>query len=202
MKIEERRFALDTNRAEVRAIREDGAAPKLQGYAAPFGSESEDLGGFREIIAPGAFADTLKTDDIRALVNHETRLVIGRTTAGTLRLWEDARGLGFEIDPPATTYAADLLVSIDRKDVTGMSFRFFVENSADERWAKIGGNWIRTVLKMRLVEVSPVTFPAYPASSVASRTVGDGPPAGLAQAIAAAAQEAEERDRRLRLAAL
>lgn len=198
-KLEQREFTIESKRSEVRAVREEGKPARLTGYAAPFNSESEDLGGFREVISPGAFVDTLK-DDIRGLVNHETRLVIGRTSAGTMKLWEDPRGLAFEIDPPDTSYAKDLLVSIERRDVTGMSFRFYLEDSKDERWARFNGQWIRTLLRVRLVEVSPVTFPAYGASSVASREIGSSIPEGLARAIAREADEAAERDRRIRLA--
>lgn len=200
MKLEQREFALESKRSEIRAVREEGKPSKLAGYAAPFNSESEDLGGFREVIAPGAFAETLKGDDIRGLVNHETRLVIGRTTARTLKLWEDDRGLAFEIDLPNTSYANDLVESIERKDVTGMSFRFYLESFQDERWGKFNGMWMRTLIKVRLVEVSPVTFPAYPGSAVASRSMGDGAPEGLARAIAQDAAAAEERARRIRLA--
>ncbi len=207
MKIEKRHFAIAGNRSEVRAIREEGKPTKIGGYAAPFNSQSEDLGGFREVIAPGAFGETLAKDDVRGLVDHETRLVIGRMSAGTLKLWEDQRGLGFENLLPATTYANDLLVSLDRGDISGMSFRFYLEGPGDERWARYktqqGEEWVRTLLRVRLVEVSPVTFPAYSGSEVGLRSSdGDGPPEGLARAISAEAARMKSRDRDIRLAEL
>lgn len=202
MKIETRDFLIAGNRSEVRTVREEGQAPKIMGYAAPFNSESEDLGGFREVISPNAFTDTLKTDDIRGLINHETRLVIGRMSAKTLKLWEDARGLAFECILPDTSYARDLQVSIDRGDVTGMSFRFYVENPTDERWAKFNCMWTRTLLRVRCVEVGPVTFPAYSGSSVGLRSAGTDAPEGLARAIAEAEKRGTKHDKDIRIAQL
>ena len=96
----------------------------LRGHAAVFGVISEDLGGFRERIMPGAFADVLD-DDVRLLVDHEPP-PLARTKAGTLRLREDERGLAFEADLPETTAARDLRESVARGDVDGASFRFVV----------------------------------------------------------------------------
>lgn len=207
MKIETRDFLIAGNRSEVRAIREEGKPTKIGGYAAPFNSQSEDLGGFREVISPGAFLDTIAKDDIRGLVNHETRLVIGRMSAGTLKLWEDNRGLGFENLLPNTSYANDLLESLSRGDITGMSFRFYVPTPTDERWARFnmpqgGQGWIRTILRATLIEVSPVTFPAYSGSEVGMRSAGNEAPEGLARAIAAEATRSKVRDRDIRLAEL
>jgi HK97 family phage prohead protease len=103
----------------------DKKSPRLVGHAAIFNSPSQDLGGFTEIVKPGAFTRTLKTDrDPLALVQHMPQLVLGRRSAGTLKLTEDARGLAFEIDVPDTTTARDLLVSVERGDVRGASFAF------------------------------------------------------------------------------
>jgi len=140
---------------------------KIVGYAAVFNSFSEDLGGFTERILPGAFSDSLKKQDVRALVDHDSRLILGRTTANTLTLAEDDQGLRATILPPwENSYAADLQRSIERGDISGMSFAF--ETLADD-WAVENGKVIRTLRNIRLHEVSVVTFPAYPDTAVAVR---------------------------------
>ena len=102
--MERRQFPM----TEIRVSRAtDDSAPMLAGHAAVFNTLSEDLGGFREIIAPGAFTKTLKDADVRALFNHDRNIVLGRNIAGTLRLAEDKNGLAIEIDPDfAAAYAA------------------------------------------------------------------------------------------------
>ncbi len=138
-------------------------AATLAGYAAVFGEWSEDLGGFRERIAPGAFQAAL-TGDVRALWNHDPAFVLGRTTNGTLRLAEDGRGLRVEIDPPEGSLYAGFLENVRRGDVSQMSFGFSViedEKSYDEK-----GERLRLLKEVRLYEVSPVTFPAYPQTEV------------------------------------
>lgn len=123
-------------------------------------------GTFREKISRGAFASSLN-GDVRALWNHDTNLPLGRTKAGTLRLEEDAHGLRAEIDPPATQVGRDALVSVQRGDVDQMSFAFDV---LEDEWDQDDvGMLIRTLRKVVLYEVSPVTFPAYPQTSVAAR---------------------------------
>lgn len=145
-------------------IREEGGAPLIVGYAAVFNSMSEDLGGFREVIAPGAFADSLG-GDVRALWSHDPAIVLGRTTAGTLRIAEDRKGLRVEIKPPSS--AAGYVESIRRGDVSQMSFGFTVEK---DDWTRAqDGTTVRTLQRVNLKEVSPVAFPAYQASSVAVR---------------------------------
>ena len=146
----------------------DDTMPALVGHAAVFGRLSEDLGGFRERIAPGAFEATLAEDDIRALINHRDEYVLGRNRAGTLRLAEDDEGLSVRIEPPATSYARDLVASIERGDISGMSIGF--RTIADE-WNMEDGEPVRTLKAVRLYDVSPVTFPAYPATDVALRAL-------------------------------
>ena len=143
--------------------------PIIAGYAAVFGKLSEDLGGFREIIEPGAFADVLKAaPDVRALVNHDPNQRLGRTKAGTLRLREDPEGLRVEIDPPDTEVGRDAVQGIKRGDLDGMSFSFRVK---DDRWEKRDGADLRIVMQFeRLYDVGPVTFPAYRDTSVAVRS--------------------------------
>lgn len=142
---------------------EDGNT--IHGYAAVFNSMSEDLGGFREIIAPGAFSDTLDAD-VRALWNHDANHVLGRTKSGTLRLYEDQRGLRVEIDAPEA--AGWILDSMRRGDVDQMSFGF---RTRDDQWEMKDGYPLRTLRKVDLFDVSVVTFPAYPETDAAVRSL-------------------------------
>lgn len=142
---------------------EDGQT--IHGYAAVFNSMSEDLGGFREIIAPGAFSETLNAD-VRALWNHDANHVLGRTKSGTLRLYEDQRGLRVEIDAPEA--AGWMLDSMRRGDVDQMSFGF---RTRDDEWKMEDGYPLRTLRKVDLFDVSVVTFPAYPETDAAVRSL-------------------------------
>jgi len=140
------------------------------------------------MIAAGAFADSLAQDDIRSLWNHDTNWVLGRTTNETLRLSEDETGLAVEIDPPDTQMGRDAVVSIRRGDVSQMSFAFAV---LDQKW-DIDENeqYVRTLLRVKLYEVSPVTFPAYPATSVAVRAGETDPVYGIRPQVPAEVQRA------------
>jgi HK97 family phage prohead protease len=140
-------------------VRADAEIPTIRGYAAVFNRMSQPLGNFMERIAPGAFADSLASD-VRALWQHDTSRVLGRTKNGTLKIWEDERGLGFEVMPPDTQDGRDALALIARGDVDQMSFGFTVPNGGDS-WQQDGGMPVRTLNRVNLIEVSPVTFPAY-----------------------------------------
>lgn len=145
----------------------EGKGRRLVGHAAVFDSPSELIGGmFREYVKPGAFAETLGAD-VRALINHNPSLILGRNKAGTLALREDAKGLAIEVDLPDTTYARDLAVSIQRGDVTQMSFAF---ETLDDTWRMEDGVPTRDLVKVRLSDVSAVTYPAYPDTAVAVRS--------------------------------
>jgi hypothetical protein len=149
-----------------------GSARTIQGYAAMFDSLSLPLGGFQEVIRKGAFKKTLREGDIRALWNHDPNFVLGRKSARTLRLEEDAKGLLSRISPPDTTWANDLMTSIDRGDVSQMSFGF---RAVKDHWnaPDAKGVVIRELLEVQLFDVSPVTFPAYPQTEVHVRAVMD-----------------------------
>ncbi len=159
----ERRILLG---AELRvAARADGKGMTISGYSAVFNTVT-DLGPFREQIAPGCFSDSIGQDDVRALFNHDPNLVIGRNKAGTLRLAEDAKGLSMACDLPDTQFARDLATSIERGDISQQSFGF---ETLDDDWQMKDGAPLRTLKRVRLWDVSPVTFAAYPSTDVAMR---------------------------------
>lgn len=172
-----RRF---TKNADVRLIqRADAAAgggsSLIGGYASVFydgtpATEYQIWDGYRERIMPGAFDDVLKTDDVVCLFNHEDSKVLGRNTASTLRLSVDAKGLAYECDAPDVSYANDLLVSLERRDVKGSSFSFL---TAEDRITNLeDGTTIIEILKVgRLFDVGPVTIPAYTGTDAELRSL-------------------------------
>lgn len=149
---------------ELRASSPDAAAPELEGYAAVFDQEA-DLGAFRERIQRGAFRKALaRSHDLRALWDHDPRLVLGSVRAKTLEVAEDTRGLRFRVILPDTTYARDLLQLVDRGDVWQASFAFTVRG---DDWEQDGDVLLRTITEIgELLDVSPVTYPAYRGTSV------------------------------------
>lgn len=146
---------------------------KIVGYAAVFGPLSEDLGGFRERVDPAAFNKTLKSNkDVRAFLNHDTTLVLGCRSTGTLQLDTDTNGLRVEIALPDTSYARDLRALMERGDVRQMSFAFLTNPGGDKWDGKTeDGLKIRTLTDVELVEVSVVSIPAYPDTSAAIRSM-------------------------------
>ncbi len=152
---------------ELRADK-DGKLKLLVGYAAVFNSIT-DIGWFREQVAPGCFTDTIKEDDIRGLFNHDSNMILGRNVAKTCSLTEDSRGLYFEIDVPDTQAGRDVATSVKRGDVTGCSFSF--STLADEWDYSDEDSPLRTLKKVRLYDVGPVTYPAYTDTSVAARSL-------------------------------
>lgn len=147
------------------------AAGELIGYASLFDTLSENLGGFREKIDRAAFRRTLEDDtaDVRALMNHDTAMVLGRRQNGTLKLSTDDRGLKVAISVPDTSYGRDLVELVRRGDVSQMSFGFVVHPGGDH-WTTRDGERIRTVTDLQLVEVSVVAIPAYTDTTVALRS--------------------------------
>lgn len=147
--IEKREFRMEEAAYEGQTIR---------GYAAVYNSDSEWMGGFYEQIAPGAF-DGVMDNDVRAYFNHDESLLLGRVSSGTLRISTDARGLYYEVDMPNTSYANDLVELMKRGDVNQSSFAFLI---GQDRWEERDGKTYRIIEKVsRLLDVSPVSQPAY-----------------------------------------
>ena len=141
----------------------EGDEMTLEGYAAVFNSET-DLGAFREVIRPGAFDDVMD-NDVRALINHDPNLILGRTGNGTLELSTDERGLKYKVKLGNQQYARDFYESVKRGDISQSSFAFTIDKQSwnEERT-------VRSVDKVRqLLDVSPVTYPAYSAATVQAR---------------------------------
>lgn len=141
---------------------------KLAGYAAKFNARSEDLGGFVELIDPGAFDRALREQhDVRLLINHEG-VPLARSTAGTLRLSVDEVGLRIEGDLPETQAGRDIATSVERGDITQMSFGF---RTLADAWDFKTEPIERTLTDVELLDVSVVTYPAYPQTEVALRSL-------------------------------
>ena len=148
-------------------VRSEGEDIYIEGYFAVFNSPYELWAGASEIVKPGAFAETLG-GDIRALINHETRLVIGRTVAGTLELKEDAHGLWGRIKINRNDVdATNLYARVQRGDVNQCSFGFDITS---ETFVDNGDGTVRwEINSVELYEVSVVTFPAYEETAVSAR---------------------------------
>lgn len=152
------------------AARDEAEAPVIEGYFVVFGDRYEICPGELETVAPTAFDDLRAEDDIRALVDHNTRLVLGRSSAGTLELAVDAHGLFGRIKiNRADSDAMNLYARVQRGDVTQCSFGFDI---LEEDFAREGPDVLGTIRRVKLYEVSVVTFPAYAETSVEARSAG------------------------------
>lgn len=147
--------------------RDNGEGLFIEGYFSVFNSIYELWPGASETIAPGAFSNTLG-EDIRALIDHETRLVLGRNAAGTLELKEDSHGLWGKVSiNPNDTDAMNLYERVKRGDVNQCSFGF--EIVSEETDFRDDGSIHWTVREVKLYEVSVVTFPAYEDTGISAR---------------------------------
>ena len=147
--------------------RDDSGNLSIEGYFAVFDSVYEIAPGMSESVAPGAFDKTL-SGDIRALINHDTTLVLGRTKANTLQLKTDAHGLWGHIDiNPNDTDAMNLYNRVQRGDVDQCSFGFNILDEETEYRENGDIHW--TIKEVELFEVSPCTFPAYEETNIAAR---------------------------------
>ncbi|MFO7537609.1 MAG: HK97 family phage prohead protease [Chloroflexota bacterium] len=162
----ERRFVDDV---EMR-VDKDG---RIEGYAAVFNEWSQNLGGFRERVAPGAFTNTLAEGaDVRALFNHDPNVVLGRRKSKTLEAVEDSRGLQFRVSPPQTRTVEEMVLEpIRRGDVSGASFDFRVRGKEGDHWWEEEGWTLRELRDVDLREVGPVTYPAYTGTDVQVRSL-------------------------------
>jgi len=155
-----------TGEVEARA---KGSNIYVEGYAAVFEKRSGNLGGFVERVKPSAFNKTLREADVRALWNHDPQYVLGRSGAGTLELSIDHNGLYYRSLLPNTSYAKDLAELLERRDVRESSFTFF---KVQDEWGLTEEGYAqRDLIEVGLIDVAPVTFPAYPdaTSGVARR---------------------------------
>ena len=149
------------------ATRQDGETPHISGYFAVFNSNYEIAPGMSESIAPGAFSRTL-ANDVRALINHDSTLVLGRTKAHTLELREDERGLWGDITiNPNDGDAMNLYERVKRGDVDQCSFGFEIIKEDTEVHDDGSVHW--TIEEVNLFEVSACTFPAYEATNISAR---------------------------------
>jgi len=155
---------------EIRFEQRAGGKRQIVGYAAKFGEETTIAGRFRERIERGAFRRAIAEDDIRALINHSPERVLGRLKSGTLRLEEDAIGLRYEIDPPETEAARELVTLIERGDVSGASFGFQVRQGGED-WSYDAQPPLRSLTDISLFDVSVVTYPAYASATAALRSL-------------------------------
>lgn len=168
---EERIFDVDL---EIRAATDDQPR-QIIGHPIVYNRWSEDLGGFRERVMPGAVRKTIAEADIRALFNHDPNFILGRNKSGTLRLIDEPSKLRMELTPPDNDTINHLVISpMERKDLTQMSFGF---RAVADEWRepataiKKDGLWERDLLELKLFDVSPVTFPAYTQTDVHVRSL-------------------------------
>jgi HK97 family phage prohead protease len=165
MEIERRDFAFEDDNELIVESRADGRAA-IVGYAAVYNRLSLDLGGFKEEILPGAFDRILRkrSQDVVALFNHDSNIVLGRTSSGTLELSSDDKGLRYVVTPPVSR--ADVLELIARKDVAGSSFAFTIGKDGETFRQGEDGKAVRQIREVSgLYDVGPVLVPAYPATS-------------------------------------
>jgi uncharacterized protein len=172
MSKKEFRFASELRAAETASKR------SLVGYASVFNQRTV-IGKFSEVVMPGAFSRCLEQKpDVRALVDHEPAKILGRTTAGTLRLSEDKKGLRCEIDLPDTQLGRDTYESVKRGDLSQMSFGFY---PVDENVVPMSDapGILRELHDVDVFDVSVVTYPAYEGTSISARALRSMFPTGL-----------------------
>lgn len=169
MELERRDMQLEADDELIVESRADGRAA-IVGYAAVYSRLSLDLGGFREMIMPGAFDKILGRErgrqDVVALFNHDSNIVLGRASSGTLELSSDDKGLRYVVTPPISR--SDVVELIQRRDVKGSSFAFTVDRSGESFTTDEKGGAVRQIREVSgLYDVGPVLVPAYPATSAA-----------------------------------
>ncbi|WP_102191505.1 HK97 family phage prohead protease [Microbacterium aurantiacum] len=152
---------------QIRAASDDEQRLHFTGRAVVYDQLSEDFGGWQEVVKPGAATRTLAANpDVRFLINHDANLLLGRTSSGTLRLTEDSEGVLVDADMADVTYARDLAISLERRDITQMSFGFWI----------VSDGWSGSLHEVREFDfdggdVSVVTYPAYTQTSAELRSI-------------------------------
>jgi HK97 family phage prohead protease len=163
---------METKTREIRNIkgvvkRAEGESRRVEGVAVVFDSWSEDLGGFREKIAPGALDGVIERSDIFALLDHDRRRgILGRSKRGdqvSLKLEVRADGLHYSFEAPDTALGNEVLSCLERGEIDGSSFAFTVQ---EDQWERVGDEYQRTITKIdEIFDVSPVYSPAYSQTS-------------------------------------
>ncbi|MHC5215404.1 HK97 family phage prohead protease [Enterococcus sp. LJL128] len=157
VKLETRSF--DIKNMQTRTLNDGSEVTVIEGYASVFNSRTNIEGWYEEEIAPGAFIESLsKNKDVRCLFNHDWNYVLGRTSANTLKLEEDSKGLRFEVTLPNTTVANDLKESMSRGDINQCSFGFWITGQEEDFSGEIP---LIRITNVDLWEVSIVPLPAY-----------------------------------------
>jgi HK97 family phage prohead protease len=162
------------NEFELRSaeLRSEVKGNTLTGYASVYGTYA-DLGAYVETFAPTAFDATLSNpaSDVRSFWNHESAMLLGRQSTGTLRVWSDSTGLGFEVQLPPTGAGNDVRALAERGDIGGVSIGFRPDA---ETWSRIGARELRTHTSVAtLIEISPCSLPAYGSTTVQLRSLAD-----------------------------
>ncbi|PHM50969.1 HK97 family phage prohead protease [Xenorhabdus sp. KK7.4] len=185
---------------EVRTETPENQPTRIVGYGSVFNSRSEPLWGFREIIKPGAFDEVLN-DDVRGLFNHDPNFILGRSTAGTLTLTVDERGLQYSIQAPDNQTIRDLVLApLQRGDISQSSFAFRVARDGEHWYEDDEGIVIREIHRFsRLYDVSPVTYPAYQEADSAVRSLNQWKEARDSGAFRQAINQKQARERMLTL---
>lgn len=189
-------------RASAQPLQSENGGKTVAGYAAVFNSPTNICDMWIEVIEPGAFTDTLRSNqDVLALYSHELERLLGRESAGTLRLKEDEKGLAVEIDLPDTTDGRDVGTLIQRGDLKGMSFGFCVTK---QEWDETVDPPKRTIMAVDLYEVTITADPAYTDTTVGMAELAEARSrrakknaAAAAHRIAARRAEAEHKFRRI-----
>lgn len=180
----------------------EGALPKIVGYTAVFGVDTEInsyFGSFKERIQKGAFKRAIREgQNVRALRNHDPDNLLGTTQAKTVRLKEDDIGLHIEVDTDDTTVGRDTVSMIKRGDLSGMSFAFIVRK---EKWisGEDGSPDMRIIQDVDLYDVGPVTYPAYSQTTADTRSASKAHQVGLAELgrpVPRLPEEKQEEDKR------
>lgn len=154
-----------------------GLAAVFYNAADPAGTQYQLWDNYFERILPGAFDRAVKEDDVRALQNHDPRLLLGRSAAKTLTLEVTSEGLAYRISPPNTQVGRDTIELLQRGDMDGSSFAFVTSMGGvewTEETVEINGNtltlYIRNIKAVDLYDVGPVTYPAYAGTSAGTRS--------------------------------